>query len=59
MYMYDNGKELKKLWQKDKLLTISNFPFWHNVFTNFSHLLQTHQNASVCGKGLIFKAGGC
>ena len=42
--------ELKTLWQKGKLLVLSNFYFWHNVFK--SRLLQRHQRASLCGKGL-------
>ena len=38
--------ELKTLWQKEKVLVLSNFFFCHNVFK--SHLLQRGQKA---GKG--------
>ena len=42
-------KKLKTLWQKEKLLVLSNFFFFHNVFK--SRLLQMRQNASTGGKG--------
>ena len=40
---------LKTLWQNEKCLFMSNFPFGHNVFT--SCLLYKRQKANVCGKG--------
>ena len=43
-------KKVESLWQKEKLLIMSNFPFNHNVFK--SRLLQTRQNASTSGKRL-------
>ena len=43
-------KELKTLWQMEKLLALSNFTFSHNVFK--SPLLQRRQKASIWGKGL-------
>ena len=43
-------KKLKTLWQKEKLLILSNFFFCQNVFK--SRLLQIRQKASTSGKGL-------
>ena len=40
----------KTLWQKEKLLVLSNFSFCHNVFKSL--LLRMCQNASISGKGL-------
>ena len=42
--------KVKNLWQKEKLLVLSNLYFCHNSFK--SHLLQRPQNVSLCGKGL-------
>ena len=44
------NKKLKTLWQKKKLLVLSNFSFWHDVFK--SRLLQMRENAPLGGKGL-------
>ena len=41
----------KTLWEKDKLLVPSNFSFSHNVFHSYISLV--HQNAVLCGTGLI------
>ena len=54
--MFHNGKcnywiELKTLWQKEKLLVLSNFSFTHNVFK--SRKLKLRQNASASRKGFI------
>ena len=46
---YYYWKELKTLWQIEKLLILNNFSFCQNVFK--SHLLQSLQKASVCGEG--------
>ena len=45
---------MKTLWQKEKLLVLSNFSFCHNVFK--SCLLQMLKNASSCGKRLNNKS---
>ena len=42
---------LKTLWEKGKLLIMSNFPFSHSVFNRF--MLKTHKNKGLFGKGLI------
>ena len=42
---------MKTLWQKEKLLFLSNFSFSHDVFK--SCLLQMRQNAPIGGKGII------
>ena len=42
--------DLETLWQKEKLLVLSNFFFCHKVFK--SRLLQKHQKVSTWGKGL-------
>ena len=42
-------KELKTLWQKEKLLIMSNFSISYNVFFKICQL----QKASTCGKGLM------
>ena len=42
--------ELETLWQKDKVLTMSNFFFCHNDFER--HLLHIHEIAAASGKGL-------
>ena len=42
--------QLKTLWEKEKLLIVSNFSFSHNVFK--SCLLLMHQNGYLCNKGL-------
>ena len=44
----NNWKRLKTLWQREKLLIMSNFSFCPNVFK--SRLLQMRQKASLCGK---------
>ena len=46
---YHYWKELKTLWQKKKLLVLSNFYFCHNDFK--SHLLQMRHNASASAGG--------
>ena len=43
-----NGK--KTLWEKEKLLVMSNFSFSHSVFK--SHVQQTRKNEGLFGKGL-------
>ena len=50
MIRYNYCKKLKKLWQMEKLLVLSNFSFCYKVFK--SCLLQWRQKASICGKGL-------
>ena len=50
-WKFDYWIKLKTLWQKEKLLIMSNFSFCHNVFK--SHLLQMRQKASSSGKWLI------
>ena len=40
----------KTFWQKEKLLTMSNFSIYHNVFESLQ--LQRRQKASVCGIGV-------
>ena len=40
--------ELKTLWQKEKLLMMSNFFFCQNVFKR--RPLQRRQKESICGK---------
>ena len=42
--------KLITLWQKEKLLVLSNFSLCHDVFK--CRLLQMRQNASIGGKGL-------
>ena len=39
----------KTLWEKDKLLVMSNFSLYHSVFKRV--FLQTHKNMGLCGKG--------
>ena len=49
----DNLKRMKfSFWQKDFFFIMSNFSFCHNVTKG---LLETHQNASTCGKGLTIE----
>ena len=53
---HDNGgkfsnKVVKTLWEKEKLLVTSNFPFSHSVFKRL--LLQTRKKKGLFGKGLI------
>ena len=43
-----NGQET--LWEKEKLLIMSNFSFSHSVFKRL--LWQTHKNQGLFGKGL-------
>ena len=43
-------KGKKTLWEKEKLLITSNFPYTHNVFKR--HILQTGKNKGLFGKGL-------
>ena len=45
-------KQLKTLWQREKLLFMSIVSFCHNVFK--SRLLQKRQKGNVCGEGLLF-----
>ena len=45
---HNYSKKLYTLWQKEKLLVLSNFSFCYIVFK--SRLLQMRQNASTCGK---------
>ena len=49
----ENGRKLYKrvhLWEKEKLLIMSNFPFSHSVFKGL--VLQTRKNQGLFGKGL-------
>ena len=39
------------MWEKEKLLVTSNFSFSRSVFKR--HVLQTHKNQGLFGKGLI------
>ena len=41
---------LKTLWEKEKLLVMSNFSFSHSVFKRL--VLQTRKNQGLFGKGL-------
>ena len=41
----------KTLWEKEKLLIMSNFSFSHGVFKRF--VIQTRKNLGLFGKGLI------
>ena len=43
-------KELKTLWEKEKLLVLSNFSFFHCIFKTL--VLQTRKNQGLFGKGL-------
>ena len=43
-----NGK--KTMWEKEKLLVMSNFSFSHDVLKGL--MLQTHKNQGLFGKGL-------
>ena len=43
-------KELKTLWEKEKLLVMSNFSFSHSVLKRL--LLQIHKNQSLFRKGI-------
>ena len=43
-------KQLKTLWEKEKLLVTSNFSFSHSVFKRL--VLQTRKNQGLFGKGL-------
>ena len=45
---YPNGK--KTLWEKEKLLFTSNFPFSHSVFKRL--VSKGRQKVSLCGNGL-------
>ena len=47
-------KEQKTLWEKEKLLIMSNFSFSDSVFRRL--VIQTHKNQGLFEKGLI--AGG-
>ena len=49
-WKYNYWKMLKRLWQKEKLLVLSNCSFCHNFFK--SRLLQMPQNASIGWKGI-------
>ena len=40
----------KHLWEKEKLLVMSNFSFSHSVFKRF--VSQGHKKVSLCGNGL-------
>ena len=42
-------KEKKTLWEKEKLLVMSNFSFSHSVFKRL--VLQTRKNQGLFGKG--------
>ena len=44
-----NGQ--KTLWEKEKLLVMSNFSFSHSVFSR--PVLHTRKNQGLFGKGLI------
>ena len=51
----ENGRKFsirkeKTLWEKEKLLVLSNFSFYHIAFKRF--VLQTHKNQGLFGKGL-------
>ena len=49
----ENGRVLhtvRKHWEKEKLLVMSNFSFSHSVFKRL--VLQTHKNQGLFGKGL-------
>ena len=46
---YYYWKNMKTLWQIEKLLILNNVSFCHDVFN--SRLLQVRQNASIRGKG--------
>ena len=52
----ENGKKFSKrvktLWEKEKLLSTSNFSFSHSVFKRL--VLQIGKNQGSCGKGLNF-----
>ena len=41
------------MWEKEKLLVVSNFSFSHSVFKRL--VLQTHKNQRLFGKGLNTK----
>ena len=43
-------KDRKTLWEKEKLLVTSNFPFSHSVFKRLTS--QGRQKVSLCGNGL-------
>ena len=51
----ENGRKLSKrvkaLWEKEKLLVMSNFSFSHSVFKRL--VSQGCQKMSLCGKGLM------
>ena len=53
LYKWENTHLInsKTLWQKEKLLNMSKISCCHSVFKG--RLLQTHQKASVFGKGII------
>ena len=44
-------KGLEMLWEKEKLLVMSNLSFFHRVFQRL--VLQTHENICLFGKGSI------
>ena len=46
---YPKGQ--KTLWEKEKLLVMSNFCFSHSVFKRL--ILQTGKNKGLFGKGLL------
>ena len=48
---FPNGE--KTLWEKEKLLVMSNFSFSHGVFKRLE--LHTRKNQGLFGKGLIKK----
>ena len=50
---YPHGKET--LWEKEKLLVMSNFSFSHSVFKRL--VSQGRQKMSLCGNGLKSYAG--
>ena len=46
---------LKALWEKEKLLIISNISFCHSVYKRL--VLQTRKNQGLFGKGLSMFTG--
>ena len=46
----NSPKGWKTLWDKKKLLVMSNFSFSHSVFKRL--VVQTHKNKGLFGKGL-------
>ena len=52
----NSPKGYKTLWEKEKLLVMSNFSFSHNVFKRL--VLQTRKSKGLFGKELIVKTEG-